>query len=112
MYTPPPLSSRQKRELLESFSAEECALAIEWLRKRLVRLSIRVSNDAANTPIQNLNLSARALNALTIARLYTVKDILDFGPDQLYYLRSVGPKTLQEIKDAVNWHLESETKAQ
>lgn len=65
--------------------------------------SIKSNSDKTvlNTPIEELNLSVRALNALNSAGLKTVKDIVDFGLSLLKKRKNVGRKTITNIKEAI-----------
>lgn len=51
--------------------------------------------------IEELNLSARAYNALKRANINTVKDILQLAPDELMRTRSIGEKVFMEIREKV-----------
>lgn len=51
--------------------------------------------------IEELNLSARAYNALKRANINTVKDILQLAPDELMRTRSIGEKVFMEIMEKV-----------
>lgn len=54
-----------------------------------------------NMKIEELNLSARAYNALKRANINTVKDILQLAPDELMRTRSIGEKVFMEIREKV-----------
>lgn len=51
--------------------------------------------------ISVLSLSARALNCLNRAKLYTVGALLEFPLDELMDIRNMGKKTAEEIKNLV-----------
>lgn len=54
-----------------------------------------------NTPIEELRLSTRTINALERANLKTIKDIVDFGLHALQKRKNVGRKAIDEIKTAI-----------
>ena len=54
------------------------------------------------TAIENLNLSARAYNALKAQKLDTIEDVLDFGLENIAMLRNAGPRTVKEVSDAID----------
>lgn len=96
----------EKEELLNTFTAADCVWAIELLQKRLACLTNPVPSDPINTPIEDLNLSIRAYNALRSVKIATIKDLLNYGIDHIYYLRGAGPKTIQEIRLAVDTRMQ------
>ena len=60
------------------------------------------SNDDAsslNTPIEDLNLSARTTNALINNEIETIKDLFALNDADLKDLKGFGSKALDEVKD-------------
>ena len=87
---------------------KNCAVVLEGIKPEVDNLadfeeSIKNSFDERllNTPIEELNLSVRALNAFNSASLKTVKDIIDFGLHALQRKKNVGKKTINDIKEAI-----------
>jgi DNA-directed RNA polymerase alpha subunit len=99
------LNNREKQVLLDTFTAEECAWAIEVLHLRLELLLYKDKTSPIHTPIEGLKLSHRAYYSLYAARLRTIGDVLHYGLDRLGNLRGAGVKTAQEIKAAVEHQL-------
>lgn len=98
----PPINNTGKlRELLHYLNEEQCTWAIEVLRKRLQQTQSREKTTSLDACIETLGLSVRACNALHSNKLYTVKDVLDYGLNRLHQLRYTGQKTAQEIKTAI-----------
>jgi DNA-directed RNA polymerase delta subunit len=69
-----------------------------------------VNTDQSKTPlerkmidisIKELNLSVRAYNVLKKKKLETVRDIIEFGPNNIINLRNAGKKTVEEILEAI-----------
>ena len=63
---------------------------------------IKDSNDDAsslNTPIEDLNLSARTTNALINNEIETIKDLFALNDADLKDLKGFGSKALDEVKD-------------
>jgi DNA-directed RNA polymerase subunit alpha len=58
-------------------------------------------DDAAelNTPIEDLNLSARTTNALINNDIHTLKDLFSLSDAELRDLKGFGSKALDEVKD-------------
>lgn len=52
-----------------------------------------------NTPIEELNLSARTANALTNNEIRTVRDLVTLSEQDLRELKGFGSKALDEVKD-------------
>ena len=52
-------------------------------------------------PIQDLNLSARALNCLHAEQIHTLEDLLRVPFNELKHIPNCGPITLREIRDEV-----------
>lgn len=54
---------------------------------------------ALNTPIEDLNLSARTTNALINNEIHTIKDLFSLNDAELRDLKGFGNKALEEVKD-------------
>lgn len=54
---------------------------------------------ALNTPIEDLNLSARTTNALINNDIHTIKDLFSLSDAELRDLKGFGSKALEEVKD-------------
>lgn len=54
---------------------------------------------ALNTPIEDLNLSARTTNALVNNEIYTIKDLFSLNDAELRDLKGFGNKALDEVKE-------------
>ncbi|HKU18428.1 MAG TPA: DNA-directed RNA polymerase subunit alpha [Candidatus Saccharimonadales bacterium] len=67
--------------------------------------SVRVGDDngdepaALNTPIEDLNLSARTTNALINNDIHTIKDLFSLSDAELRDLKGFGSKALDEVKE-------------
>jgi DNA-directed RNA polymerase subunit alpha len=65
----------------------------------------RLSSDAGdepaalNTPIEDLNLSARTTNALVNNDIHTIKDLFSLSDAELRDLKGFGSKALDEVKE-------------
>jgi DNA-directed RNA polymerase subunit alpha len=65
----------------------------------------RLSDDngdepaALNTPIEDLNLSARTTNALVNNDIHTIKDLFSLSDAELRDLKGFGSKALDEVKE-------------
>lgn len=58
--------------------------------------------EAAFTPIEELNLSLRAYNALRRARIFSVEQLRSMTDDELMKVRNLGKKSFVEIKDKLS----------
>jgi DNA-directed RNA polymerase subunit alpha len=56
-------------------------------------------NSSINTPIEDLNLSARTTNALVNNEIYTLKDLFSLSDIELRELKGFGNKALDEVKE-------------
>jgi DNA-directed RNA polymerase subunit alpha len=56
-------------------------------------------NSAINTPIEDLNLSARTTNALVNNEIYTLKDLFSLSDIELRELKGFGNRALDEVKE-------------
>jgi DNA-directed RNA polymerase subunit alpha len=54
---------------------------------------------ALNTPIEDLNLSARTTNALINNDIHTIKDLFSLSDAELRDLKGFGSKALDEVKE-------------
>ena len=54
---------------------------------------------ALNTPIEDLNLSARTTNALINNDIHTIKDLFSLNEAELKDLKGFGSKALEEVKE-------------
>lgn len=54
---------------------------------------------ALNTPIEDLNLSARTTNALINNEIHTIKDLFSLSDSELRDLKGFGNKALEEVKE-------------
>jgi DNA-directed RNA polymerase subunit alpha len=54
---------------------------------------------ALNTPIEDLNLSARTTNALVNNDIHTIKDLFSLSDTELRDLKGFGSKALDEVKE-------------
>ena len=62
----------------------------------------RISNEAAETPIEALDLTVRVYNALKRTGISTMRDVLDLldkGENAMLAIRNFGDKSLAELKD-------------
>lgn len=57
------------------------------------------SDSELNTPIEELNLSARTTNALINNEIRTIRDLVTLGEQELRELKGFGSKALDEVKD-------------
>lgn len=68
-------------------------------------LGLRLADDngdepaALNTPIEDLNLSARTTNALVNNEIHTIKDLFSLSDTELRDLKGFGSKALDEVKE-------------
>ena len=71
------------------------------LSKLLQHLVKQAEEDASelNTPIEELNLSARTANALVNNDIRTVHDLVTLSEQDLRELKGFGSKALDEVKD-------------
>jgi DNA-directed RNA polymerase subunit alpha len=56
-------------------------------------------NSTINTPIEDLNLSARTTNALVNNEIYTLKDLFSLSDIELRELKGFGNRALDEVKE-------------
>lgn len=60
---------------------------------------VEEESNELNTPIEELNLSARTANALINNEIRTVRDLVTLGEQDLRELKGFGSKALDEVKD-------------
>ena len=79
--------------------------AAEQLMPSGVTAAAQITSDngdepaALNTPIEDLNLSARTTNALINNDIHTIKDLFSLSDAELRDLKGFGSKALEEVKD-------------
>jgi len=61
--------------------------------------SANEDSSALNTPIEDLNLSARTTNALVNNDIHTIKDLFSLNDAELRDLKGFGSKALDEVKE-------------
>ena len=62
----------------------------------------RLTSEAAETPIENLDLSVRVFNSLKRTGITTVGDVLDLlekGEEAVMSIRNFGEKSLDELRE-------------
>jgi len=62
----------------------------------------RLTSEAAETPIENLDLSVRVFNSLKRTGITTVGDVLELlekGNEAVMSIRNFGEKSLEELRD-------------
>jgi DNA-directed RNA polymerase subunit alpha len=65
----------------------------------------RLTSEAAETPIENLDLSVRVFNSLKRTGITTVGDVLDLlekGNDAVMAIRNFGEKSLEELRQKMH----------
>jgi DNA-directed RNA polymerase subunit alpha len=65
----------------------------------------RLTSEAAETPIENLDLSVRVFNSLKRTGITTVGDVLDLlekGDEAVMSIRNFGEKSLDELREKMN----------
>jgi DNA-directed RNA polymerase subunit alpha len=63
-----------------------------------------INSEAAETPIENLDLPVRVFNSLKRTGIATVGDVLDLlgkGEEAILAIRNFGEKSLVELKEAM-----------
>jgi DNA-directed RNA polymerase subunit alpha len=64
-----------------------------------------ITSEAAETPIENLDLSVRVFNSLKRTGITTVGDVLDLlekGDDAVMSIRNFGEKSLEELRQKMH----------
>jgi len=91
--------SPNSQDWLNSLTHEECNELQLWLQGRIKYLN---NIPLIKKKIDDLNLSARAYNALKSNNLFIVQDIVHFGIENIWKIRNIGTKTAAEIQQAIN----------
>ncbi len=65
-----------------------------------------MDRDASSLKVKELELSARAHNVLSNHNFRTVKEIIDFGVDNIIAFPNAGKKTVEEIRRAIKPYLQ------
>ena len=86
------------QEWLNALTVNECNALQNWLKRRVKYLN---SIPFIQRKIEELSLSPRAYNALKSNKLHTVGDIVRFGVDNIWKIRNIGAKTVNEIQLAM-----------
>lgn len=92
----------------------------EEIKERSVEKEIsgsRLSSEAAETPIENLDLTVRVFNSLKrtgVTNVGDVLDLLDKGDDAVMAIRNFGEKSLDELRQKMidKGYLHDETKVE
>jgi len=98
IFTPEKTVKRLEARVAEL--AEEC----ERLRLSVGTLEGNapfLQRSIVNTPVEELDLSARAYNGLKYRQIRTVGDLIQFSRDDMLAIKNVGRKTLAEIEAAL-----------
>jgi DNA-directed RNA polymerase alpha subunit len=98
----------QIKDILNSLGIADCKRAIFFLQRRVQKeeeqkrqkkQGIRKWDDEfLNMRIEEFELNPWTLNRLRENELFTVRDVIDFGVENLAMLRGIGAKTTNEIK--------------
>ncbi len=59
---------------------------------------VEIADDVLNTPIEELELNQRPLNALKRAGVNTVGELVRMSPDEIKKLHNVGAKSIEDIR--------------
>jgi len=60
-----------------------------------------VPDEVLNTPVMELDLPTRTLNALTAANIKTIGDLIKFSKEEIRSIRNIGNKGMEEIEKAL-----------
>jgi DNA-directed RNA polymerase alpha subunit len=101
MYHPSGVLDEYLTRELNKMSEPDCEAAIKILRQRLKFL--HSSDYYLMISVDDLQFSKRAFDVLKVNKLETVKDIMEFGWENIGMLRNTGPYTLNEIKNKIEW---------
>ena len=82
------------QQWLNSLSLDQCLALRNWLNGRIRFLK---EIPFVKKKVEEIQLSARAYNALKANKLNTVEDILKYGTENIWRLPNVGEKTVNEI---------------
>ena len=86
-------------KLLQDLNISECINLREYLTKRIWRLKHLKNSESS---IDDLDLFVRAYNVLKANNLRKVKDVIEFGVENIGLLRNAGPDTANEIMRKLN----------
>ncbi len=89
-------------KLVEEKVIENLRKENEILRKKLEFFRSDIFSNYRNEGIEVLGLSVRAYNGLRKMRINTVGDLLGTNKNDLYKIRNVGRKTIEEIIQRVH----------
>jgi DNA-directed RNA polymerase alpha subunit len=95
------------KNTMECFTLDECKEAMELLQKRIDQLNNKDYQTWLTKSIRDLGLPTRAENALFAVGIATMEDIMNWGLDRIYFIKSCGEKTAHQIKEAVLKGMES-----
>lgn len=73
--------------------------SLNLLRKELSNVT---SDNIKSIPIGSLNLSVRSYNALKNAKIDTIGQLLELKREDLYNIRNIGSKSIEEILSVLN----------
>jgi DNA-directed RNA polymerase alpha subunit len=84
------------------YDLKKCKLLADWLAAHIQAMEI--DKQQFKVSIQNLNLSARALNVLRFNNIVTIGQLLTKAVnwDEIKVLKGAGQKVLSEIKQQVD----------
>lgn len=89
--------AQYEREKLKAQNAETEAKVMQSLNRKPAELS-----DKLLTPITEMDLSVRSYNCLTRAGKKTLADIATLSDDDLFHIRNMGRKSVNEIRAKIN----------
>lgn len=92
---------KDREEILSERQNSECSKTDDPILPFEEQIKTSFDEKLLNTPIEELNLPARAFNGLKNAGLKTIKDVVDFGFHTLMAKKNVGRKTVTDIKNAI-----------
>jgi len=67
-----------------------------------LKWTLRIHDLQANTPIEKLNLSARAYNALKKMNITSIEQLCRIEEGEMWKVRNAGEKTIKEIEAALS----------
>ncbi|HTN45193.1 MAG TPA: DNA-directed RNA polymerase subunit alpha C-terminal domain-containing protein [Flavipsychrobacter sp.] len=76
---------------------EELVVENDFLKR-----TIRANNLSVKTPLAFLNLSERATNILSVAKIDCVEELSALQPEEIMKYRNAGQKTISELEIALN----------
>jgi DNA-directed RNA polymerase alpha subunit len=105
------ISLQRLKEILDGLTENESRFVINYLRHKLEKLSneelietvIEKTREGnfLDTPIDEFNLAPRTKNELKINHIKTVKDLIEFGLNNLGKLPRIASGTIAEIRKVV-----------